>query len=291
MIPFVGNVGRVALTQAGRQVGREFGREVLERVIGGETLGQILTREEMKVLARKFGKATATMMMNKGKEMFMEDFNEKNENWNNRMNNFARNLNDHFKQQRTLYAEERNVANKEKIEDQWGLSQAYGAPTGLYKTGSTLYISGTGGKDGDINQDILDDLLRLPTRNAHNTQKYKDAMDMIKKSPEVDRLVGHSLASAVINKINQEQPNKFATTTYATPAIKKKRHGKQNPHRLDFRNKGDLVSALDGYAETQDIDEWNPLVAHTFKTFEGNGRFAINAGTDFLMASVQMIDK
>ena len=185
-----------------------------------------------------------------------------------------------LKQQRTLYAEERNVANKEKIEDRFGLSQAYGSPSGLYKTGSTLYISGTGGKNGDINQDILDDLLRLPTRNAHNTQKYKDAMDMIKKSPEVDRLVGHSLASAVINKINQEQPNRFATTTYATPAIKKKRHGKQNPHRLDYRNKGDLVSALDGYAETQDIDEWNPLVAHTFKTFEGNGRFAINAGTD-----------
>ena len=154
MIPFVGNVGRVALTQAGRQVGREFGREVLERVLGGETLGQILTRDEMKVLARKFGKATATLMLNKGKELFMEDFNEKNENWNNRMNNFARNLNDHFKQQRTLYAEERNVANKEKIEDRWGLSQAYSNPTGLYKTGSTLYISGTGGKDGDINQDI-----------------------------------------------------------------------------------------------------------------------------------------
>ena len=119
----------------------------------------------------------------------------------------------------------------------------------------------------------IDDLLLLPTRNAHNTQKYRDAMEMIKKSPEVDRLVGHSLASAVINKINQEQPT-------ATPAIKKKRHGKQNPHRLDHRNKGDLVSALDGYAETQDINEWNPLVAHTFKTFEGNGRFAINAGTD-----------
>ena len=280
MIPFVGNVGRVALTQAGRQVGREFGREVLERVMGGETLGQILTRDEMKILARKFGKATATLMLNQGKEMFMEDFNEKNENWNNRMNNFARNLNDHFKQQRTLYAEERNVANKEKIEDRWGLSQAYSNPTGLYKTGSTLFVSGTGGKDGDINQDIYDDLLLLPTRNAHNTQKYKDVMEMLKKSPEVDRLVGHSLASAVINKINQEQPTKFATTTYATPAIKKKRHGKQNPHRLDFRNKGDLVSALDGYAETQDINEWNPLVAHTFKTFEGNGRFAINAGTD-----------
>ena len=280
MIGFAGSVGRVALNQAGRQIAREFGREVLDRLVGGETLGQILTREEMNLLARRFGKATASLMMSKGKEMFMEDFNEKNENWNNRMNNFARNLNDHFKQQRTLYAEERNVANKEKIEDRWGLSQAYGNPTGLYKTGSTLYISGTGGKDGDINQDILDDLLRLPTRNAHNTQKYKDAMDMLKKSPEVDRLVGHSLASAVINKINEEQPNRFATTTYATPAIKKKRHGKQNPRRLDFRNPNDVVSALDGYAETSNLEEWNPLISHSFKNFEGNGRFAINAGTD-----------
>ena len=280
MIGFVGGVGRTALTQAGRQVGREFGREVLERLVGGETLGQILTREEVNLLARRFGKATASMMLSKGKEMFMEDTNDKMQNWNNRMNNFARNLNDHFKQQRTLYAEERNVANKEKIEDRFGLHQAYASPTGLYRTGSTLYISGTGGKDGDINQDILDDLLRLPTRNAHNTQKYKDTMEMLKESPEIDRLVGHSLASAVINKINEEQPNKFATTTYATPAIKKKRHGKQDPRRIDLRNKGDLVSMLDGYAETQDIDEWNPLINHTFKSFEGTGRFAINAGTE-----------
>ena len=69
MIPFVGYVGRVALTQAGRQVGREFGREVLERVMGGETLGQILTRDEMKILARTFGKATATLMLNQGKDL------------------------------------------------------------------------------------------------------------------------------------------------------------------------------------------------------------------------------
>ena len=187
MIGFVGGVGRTALTQAGRQIGREFGREVLERIVGSETLGQILTREEMNLLARRFGKATASLMLSKGKEMFMEDTNDQMQNWNNRMNNFARNLNDHFKQQRTLYAEERNVANKEKIEDRWGLHQAYASPTGLYKTGATLFVSGTGGKDGDINQDILDDLLRLPTRNAHNTQKYKDTMEMLKKPPEIDR--------------------------------------------------------------------------------------------------------
>ena len=117
MIGFVGGVGRVALTQAGRQVGRQFGREVLERLVGGERLGEILAREEMNLLARRFGKATASLMLSKGKEMFIEDTNNKMENWNNRMNNFARKEIDHFKQQRTLYAEERNVANKEKVED------------------------------------------------------------------------------------------------------------------------------------------------------------------------------
>ena len=86
MIGFVGGVGRVALTQAGRQVGRQFGREVLERLVGGERLGEILTRDEMNALARRFGKATASLMLSKGKEMFMEDTNDKMDNWNNRMN-------------------------------------------------------------------------------------------------------------------------------------------------------------------------------------------------------------
>lgn len=54
-----------------------------------------------------------------------------------------------------------------------------------------IYISGTGGKDGSINRDILDYLLRLPTRNAHNTEKYKDVINELKKSPEITRLVDY----------------------------------------------------------------------------------------------------
>ena len=57
MIGYVGGVGRVALTQAGRQVGRQFGREVLERLVGGERLGEILTRDEMNALARRLWKS------------------------------------------------------------------------------------------------------------------------------------------------------------------------------------------------------------------------------------------
>ena len=275
MIGVVANAGRIAGTQLARQAGREIGEEALRRLLARESLEDLLSREQIKLL----GKKGVQLMMRELGNQVLEDNKKKQEHWNDRMNNFARNLNNHFKQHKTLYAEERNVQNKEKIEDRWGLRNAYYSPSGIYKTGKTLYISGTGGKDGSINQDIMDDLLLVPTRNVHHSEKYKDAMKAINESPEVSRLVGHSLASAVINKINQEQPKRFATTTYATPTIKGKRKGKQDPRRLDYRNKNDIVSALDGYAITQDINEFNPLVAHTFKTFEGNGLYEINAGT------------
>ena len=275
MIGVVANAGRIAGTQLARQAGREIGEEALRRLLARESLEDLLSRDQIKLL----GKKGVQLMMRELGNQVLEDNNKKQEHWNERMNNFARNLNDHYKQHRTLYAEERNVQNKEKVEDRWGLRNAYWSPSGLYKTGKTLYISGTGGKDGSLTQDIMDDLLLLPTRNAHYTEKYKDVMKEFEKSPEISRLVSHSLGSAVVNKINQEQPNKFATTTYATPTIKGKRKGKQDPRRLDYRNKNDIVSALDGYAVTQDINEFNPLVAHTFKTFEGNGFYNINAGT------------
>ena len=55
------------------------------------------------------------------------------------MNNVARNLNEHCKQHRTLYAEERNVANKEKVEDRLGLRNAHWSLSALYKA-DTLYF-------------------------------------------------------------------------------------------------------------------------------------------------------
>ena len=288
MIGVVANAGRIAGTQLARQAGREIGEEALRRLLARESLEDLLSRDARQSLAssaelrdqiKLLGKRGVQLMMRELGNQVLEDNKKKQEHWNDRMNNFARNLNDHYKQHRTLYAEERNVQNKEKVEDRWGLRNAYWSPSGLYKTGKTLYISGTGGKDGSLTQDIMDDLLLLPTRNAHNTEKYKDVMKELEKSPEISRLVSHSLGSAVVNKINEEKPNKFATTTYATPTIKGKRKGKQDPRRLDYRNKNDIVSALDGYAVTQDINEFNPLVAHTFKTFEGNGLYNINAGT------------
>lgn len=280
MLGFVAGVGRVAITNALRQVARQFGREAMERIMGGEAIENVLTREQMRELAKKTGKLAFDELMRIGKEEFIKDTNRKEEDLNKRMDNFSRNLNQHFRENTTLYKEERNIQNKNKIEDRHGLTNAYRSPLGLYKSGSTLYISGTGGKDGDWEKDWIDNFTKLPFRNAHNTQKYKDVMEMLNQSPEINRLVSHSLGSAVVNKINEEQPNKFASTTYATPTIKKKRHGKQNPRRLDYRNPNDVVSLLDGYAETSNYSDWNPIIAHSYKQFEGNGLWHIHPTTN-----------
>ena len=219
MLGVVAGASRVALSQ----VGREFGRQAMQRIIGGEAIETVLTREEMRKLARKIGKVAFTELLRQGREELMDNTEKQQRDFNDKMNNFARNLNEKFRENTTLYREERNIQNKNKMEDRFGLSNAYNSPSGLYVSGNTLYISGTGGKDGRITRDILDDLIHLPTRNADKTEKYKGVKEALKKNPDVTRLVSHSLGSAVVNKINEEMPNRFETTTYATPTIKGKR--------------------------------------------------------------------
>ena len=102
---------------------------------------------------------------------------------------------------------------------------------------------------------------------------------MLEQSPEITRIIGHSLGSAVVNTLDQNFPNRFETTTYATPAVKPKRKGKQDPRHRDYRNPNDPVSALDGYAITSSFDDPNPLVAHGFANFAGNGLIRINPST------------
>ena len=195
------------------------------------------------------------------------------------MNDFTRNLNDHFKQHRTLYAEEKNIANKEKIEDRRGLWNAYSSPSAFYKTSKTLYISGTGGCDGSLTRDIMDDLLLVPTRTVHHSEKYKHVIEELEKSPEITRLVGHNLASAVIRSIKNNLIHLLQQPMLPLHKKNKKERNK-SPKRLDYLNPSDIVSMLDGYAVTSDLKEPNPLMSHSYINFEGNGLWNINPGTN-----------
>ena len=275
MIGVIGNVARTVLPQ----IARQFGRQAVQRIIQGEAIENVVSRGELEQLAKSTGKMAFSELMKQGKDALMNDYEKKNTDWNARMNNFTRNLNSHFKQHRTLYAEERNVANKNKIEDRHGLWNAYASPSGLYKSNNTLYVSGTGGKDGGLENDIMSDLFLIPTHTVRFSEKAQDVQKELKQSPEVTRLVGHSLASAVINDIDRRNPDKYNTTTYATPAFFNRRKGK-NPKHLNYRNKGDWISMFDRGAQVSDLDELNPIVAHSYKNFEGNGLYNINAGTN-----------
>lgn len=275
MIGVLGNIGRI--------VGETM-EEIIGRIMAGRSVEDLLTREE---IARRVGQKSFDLLVDKIKkemkrredERIEEDDRNKEIDWNARMNDFARNLNNKFRQNTTLYKEEREIGNKEKIEDRFGLSNAYASKSGLYSTGKTLYISGTTGKDGSITRDIIDDLIHLPTRNAEQTEKYKDVMNYLKDKPHITRLVSHSLGSAVVNTINENFPNKYQSTTYATPAVKPKRKGKQNPKRKDYRNPNDVVSMLDGYAITSNYNEPNIITSHGFKNFAGNGMYHIRPTT------------
>ena len=274
MIGVLGGIGRIA--------GREIAEEALGRIVAGRTTEDLFAREE---IARRIGKASYDSLINRLREIqderMINDAKKKETNMNKKMDNFARNLNGNLRgRNSTLYSEERHIGNKEILEDRSGLKNAYDSPSGLYKTGKTLFISGTTGKDGSITRDILDDLIHLPSRGAERTEKYKDALKMLEQSPEITRLVGHSLGSAVANTLDQNFPNKYETTVYATPAVKPKRKGKQDPRHRDWRNPNDVVSALDGYAITSSFNDPNPLTAHGYMNFAGNGLIRVNPSTN-----------
>ena len=92
MIGFVGNVGRIAFSNALRQVGRQFGREAMERIMRGEAIEEVLTRDQMRELAKKTGKVAFNELMRIGKEEFIKDIDKKEADLNKRMDNFSRNL-------------------------------------------------------------------------------------------------------------------------------------------------------------------------------------------------------
>ena len=122
---------------------------------------------------------------------------------------------------KTRYAEEINVQNKNKIEDVKGLDAAYSNVNGITRIRNTLYIGGTGAKNGagHLANDIISDLFFIPTRNVHLSERYKDAMEEVSKDPDVNRIVFHSLGSAVAQEINNRHGNKYVTNVYSSPFV------------------------------------------------------------------------
>jgi hypothetical protein len=63
MIGAIAGVGRVAISNALRQVARQFGQEAMERIMAGEAIESVLTREQTRELAKKLGKVAFNKLM------------------------------------------------------------------------------------------------------------------------------------------------------------------------------------------------------------------------------------
>ena len=124
MIGILGGIGRIA--------GREIAEEALGRIIAGRTTEDLFARE---AIARRIGKASYDSLINRLREIqderMVNDAKDKENNMNKRMNNFARNLGNHYRRNTTLYSEEKHIGNKEVLEDRQGLKNAYDNPSGL----------------------------------------------------------------------------------------------------------------------------------------------------------------
>ena len=212
---------------------------------------------------------------------FIKEQLDNNEKKKKRLLTRADDFNAHFNNKQMLqnpkYREVVNVENKNYIDDVEGLKTAYANNTGMFKSGNTLYISGTGGKSGisaKVN-DVFSDVFLIPTHNLQFSDKYRDVMNELEKNPDVTRLVGHSLSGSVIQEINNRNNQKYITTTYNAPFVAFGDRGGKNPHHLRFRNQNDVNSILDRDAIQIESGTTNPVKAHKFDNFKTQGTFRV----------------
>ena len=226
------------------------------------------------------GRVRNNIQFNPGREFASEQL-EQNEKKKKRLLTRADDFNAHFNSKQALqnpkYREVDNVENKNYIDDVEGLKTAYANNTGLFRSGNTVYISGTGGKSGFSSKvnDVFSDLFLIPTHNFKFSDKYRDVMNELEKNPDVTRLVGHSLSSSVIQEINNRNNQKYITTTYNAPFVAFGDRGGKNPHHLRFRNQNDIISILDRDAIQIESGTTNPVKAHKIDNFKTQGTFRV----------------
>ena len=118
-----------------------------------------------------------------GKDLIEDVFFNHKKTLEDKIGGFNKHFDKQIMKHKTRYAEEINVQNKNKIDDVKGLDAAYSNVNGITKIGNTLYIGGTGAKTGlnhKVN-DVIADLFFIPTHNVQLSERYKDAMEELRK--------------------------------------------------------------------------------------------------------------
>jgi hypothetical protein len=133
------------------------------------------------------------------------------------------------------------------MEDRVGLDKAYSLDSGAYIDGDTLFVAGTKSL-----RDVWDDL-KIPFYATSWSERYQNADRTLDASPQVKRVIGHSLGGAVALELQGRHPDRnLETTTYGAPVFSFSGSGERHRHWLD------PVAALDWGAHTTLQEGLNP---------------------------------
>ena len=125
------------------------------------------------------------------------------------------------------------------LSDTEGLNKAYTNGKGYYLDNNKLHVAGTFGKSNiksNIN-DILSDI-GLPLNLTRYSERYKDVSEVLENNPQIQHLIGHSLAGSVNAQLDRD----LTLTTYGAPFISMS--NKNDENYTSLRNFGDVVTVV-----------------------------------------------
>ena len=145
----------------------------------------------------------------------------------------------------------------ERISDATGLDRAY-KDGDTHLNNKTLYIAGT-----HTLQDAYDDVTKIPFwGSVTDATRYKAAEKVINDNPQIENIVGHSLAGSVALELQKQYPDRnLKVRTYGAPVFDPLGLDRGLPFKTNtverYSNYLDPVSYFD--ASTQNSIKWNPF--------------------------------
>jgi len=149
-----------------------------------------------------------------------------------------------------------------QFDDSEGLSKAYEQGDAVVM-GQTLYVAGS-----HTARDWFDDVTKIPAwGDVRNSERYQRAEEILKKNPQVNRVIGHSLGGSVALELEKNYPQIKHSTTYGAPVLSLMPGSEKKADR--YRHYLDPVSILDRNAKSSlkwNLDPINDFsLTHSFK--------------------------
>ena len=99
-----------------------------------------------------------------------------------------------------------NLMRDFNISDIEGLRRAYASDSGAYIHGNRMYVAGTRNL-----RDVYDDITKVPFSLTRHSDRFKSAKRVLDENPQVETLIGHSLAGAIVQDLNKDNGMRYVT--------------------------------------------------------------------------------